>query len=190
MVALATNASHTERMSSEHAAQPLSPGEERTWRALIRLMVQMPRAIDEDLLRRTGLSLTRYVVLMRLSEASDQALRMSDLAEAASMSPSRMTRIIQSMITEGLVAKQVVPGDRRASLATLTDAGLQRLQEAWPAHLAGVRALALDHIDPDDLPDFNRVTERLLRAIENATGDHPKEACPPEDSHGSQQGAA
>jgi len=177
-------------MPSEPAVQPLTPGEERTWRALIRLMVQMPRAIDEDLSRRGDLSLTRYVVLMRLSEASGQALRMSDLAEAASMSPSRMTRIIQSMITEGLVARQVVPGDRRASLATLTPTGLKRLEEAWPAHLAGVRALVLDHIDADDLPDFNRVTERILHAIENATADRPKAACPAPDPDGSQQGVA
>ena len=76
------------------ALQPLSPIEEQTWRALIRLMVQMPRAIDADLSRRGGLSLTRYVVLMRLSEAEDRALRMSGLADAASISPSRMTRII------------------------------------------------------------------------------------------------
>lgn len=143
-------------------------------------MVQMPRAIDDDLSRRAGLSLTRYIVLMRLSEVPDRALRMSDLAEAASMSPSRMTRIIQSMITEGLVTRQVVPGDRRASLATLTDAGLQRLHEAWPAHLAGVRALVMDHIDPGDQADFNRVTERLLRAVENAP-DRSKEARPAQD---------
>jgi DNA-binding MarR family transcriptional regulator len=172
-------------MSSKPAPQPLSPSQERTWRALIRLMVQMPRAIDDDLSRRAGLSLTRYIVLMRLSEVPDRALRMSDLAEAASMSPSRMTRIIQSMITEGLVTRQVVPGDRRASLATLTDAGLQRLQEAWPAHLAGVRALVMDHIDPADRADFNRVTERLLRAVENAP-DRTKEARPTKDPGGSE----
>jgi DNA-binding MarR family transcriptional regulator len=177
-------------MSREHAPQPLSASEERTWRSLIRLMVQMPRAIDEDLSRRGGLSLTRYVVLMRLSEASDRALRMSDLAEAASMSPSRMTRIIQSMITEGLVARQVVPGDGRASLATLTEAGLQRLEDAWPAHLAGVRALVFDHIEPDDLADFNRVTERLLQAVEKPSDDQHGDANPAQDPDGSEPDAA
>lgn len=136
----------------------------------MRLMVVMPRAIDDDLFRRCGLSLTRYVVLMRLSEAPDRALRMSDLAEAASISPSRMTRIIQSMIAEGLVAREEVPLDARASLATLTDEGFQRLREAWPAHLAGVRALVMDHIEPHDLAHFARVTKQLLAAIESAPG--------------------
>jgi DNA-binding MarR family transcriptional regulator len=155
-------------MPTEPAPQPLSPAEERTWRALMRLMVVMPRAIDEDLCRRAGLGMTRYVVLMRLSEAPEHALRMVDLAEAVSISPSRMTRIIQSMVSEGLVTRQVVPEDARASLATLTAKGLQRLQDAWPAHLTGARRLVLDHIDPRDLADFNRIMERLLRAIEGS----------------------
>ena len=116
-------------------------------------MIQMPRAIDEKSYRRSGLTLTRYVVLMRLSEAPDRALRMSDLAEAASVSPSRMTSIVQFMVGLGLVTRRQLVGDGRASLAALTDSGLQRLQEVWPAHLAGVRALVLDHVDPANLGD-------------------------------------
>lgn len=158
--------------------EPLSPDEERAWRALVRFMVMMPRAIDDDLARRAGLSLTRYVVLMRLSEASGRALRMSDLAEAAAISPSRMTRIVQGMTADGLVTRRVVPGDARASLATLTDLGLQRLAEVWPHHLAGVRALVMDHIDPADLGDFNRVMERLLTAVARAPGMPTTPACP------------
>ncbi len=168
--------------------QSLSSSEERTWRALMRLMVQLPRAIDDDLTRRSGLSLTRYVVLMRLSEAPDRALRMSDLASAASISPSRMTRIVQGMTADGLVTRQVVPGDGRASLATLTDSGMQRLIEAWPAHLAGVRELVMDHIDAGDSVAFSRVIERLLTGIESGR-DSSQAFCPvgPDDSR---QGAA
>jgi DNA-binding MarR family transcriptional regulator len=171
-------------MATEPTLPALSPDEERTWRSLIRLMVILPRAIDEDLSRRGGISLTRYVVLMRLSEAPGRALRMSDLAEAASISPSRMTRIIQPMIAEGLVTRGVVPGDARANLATLTDHGLQRLRDAWPAHLAGARSLVLDHIDPADLPDFHRMTDRLRMALESATGDGYAPAGPTSDAAG------
>jgi len=177
-------------MTTRQPAQPLSPSEEQTWRALMRLMVQLPRAIDEDMSRRSGLSLTRYVVLMRLSEASERALRMSDLAEASAISPSRMTRIVQAMVIEGLVTRQEAPGDRRASLATLTDAGLQRLQDAWPAHLAGVRALVMNNIDPHDLADFNRVTKHLLHAIENPANTPPPQACPGQAPGDPKQGAA
>ncbi len=149
---------------------PLTAREEHAWRVLVRLMVVLPRAIDEDLATRSGgVSLTRYVVLMRLSEAQERSMRMSALADAASISPSRMTRIIQAMHADGLVERRTAPGDARASLATLTDAGLQLLQHTWPAHLAGVRALVMDHLAPDDLAGFIRITERLLSAIDAAT---------------------
>ena len=157
-------------MTTEPAPQPLTPAEERTWRTLMRLMMLLPRALDEDLSRRTALGLTRYVVLMRLSEAPEYTLRMSDLAEAVSISPSRMTRIVQSMVSEGLVTRRAAPSDGRASLATLTEKGLHKLQEAWPAHLAGTRRLAMDHIEPRDLASFNRMTEQLLRAVEDSVG--------------------
>jgi DNA-binding MarR family transcriptional regulator len=62
------------------------------------------------------------------------------------------------MASKGLVTREVEPADGRASLATLTIKGLQQLQEAWPAHLAGVRELVMNHIDPDDLaPDDHSV---------------------------------
>ncbi|NAZ83411.1 MarR family transcriptional regulator [Kineococcus sp. R8] len=155
-------------MPDGSAPAALTPQEEEAWRALMRLMVALPRAIDEDLLRRSGLGLTRYVVLMRLSEAPERTLRMSELAEAASISPSRMTRVAQSMAHDGLLSRSPDPTDARAALATLTDAGRQRLEEAWPAHLAGVRALVLDHLGPGDLPRVQRVTEQLLRAVEGS----------------------
>jgi DNA-binding MarR family transcriptional regulator len=156
----------------------------------MRLMMLMPRAIDEDLCRRTGLGLTRYVVLMRLSEAPECTLRMSDLAEAVSISPSRMTRIIQSMVGEGLVNRQVAPSDGRASLATLTEKGLHRLQDAWPAHLAGARRLVMDHLDPRDLADFNRMTERLLRGIEGSPGFQAGQPCEVGKAGNAELGAA
>jgi len=148
---------------------PLTPDEERTWRALIRLLVQLPRTIDEDLVRRNNLSLTQYLVLMSLSEAPKRSLRMSQLATAASMSPSRMTRVVQAMEHDGLVGRSSAPGDGRGSIATLTDAGLRRLKEAWPEHLASVRALILDHIAPNDLDGFYRVIHGLLKSVEGET---------------------
>jgi DNA-binding MarR family transcriptional regulator len=190
LLASARIESHTVGMPAERAPRPLTPDEERTWRALMRLMVVMSRAVDEDLERRSGLGLTRYVVLMRLSEAPGRALRMSDLAEAVSISPSRMTRVIQAMASEGLVTREVEPADGRASLAALTVKGLQRLQEAWPAHLAGVRELVMNHIAPDDLADFNRMTERLVRSIEDSTRFRPSRPGPARKVPDRESGAA
>lgn len=160
-------------MRPEVPPTPMSPDEERLWRGLIRLMIALPRVIDEDLTRTGGISLSRYIVLMRLSEAPGQSLRMSDLATASSLSPSRLTRIVQPMVSKGLVTRQSVPGDARAAAVHLTEQGLRRLQDAWPAHLAGVRALVLDHVESQELAGFERVVQRLADAVEQADASAP-----------------
>ena len=116
--------------------------------------------------RRGGISLTNYVVLMRLSEAPGRTLRMGDLADGAVLSASRITRIVASMVEEGLVTRGRADGDARVSLAKLTSAGLARLEEGWPAHLAAVRELVVDHLSASDLADLTRISARLLDALE------------------------
>jgi DNA-binding MarR family transcriptional regulator len=61
---------------------------------------------------------------------------MSDLVDAAALSLSGMTRIINRLQDLGLVQREQCAEDgrgRRDVRAVLTDAGFERLREAWPA---------------------------------------------------------
>jgi DNA-binding MarR family transcriptional regulator len=127
---------------------PLNTHEERLWRALQRVLVALPRILEEDLLQQTGLSLTEYSVLMNLSEADGRQLRMADLAQATALSASRMSRVVASLHGRGLVLKQRCDGDGRGYVACLTDEGLARLEGAYPAHLSSARRRVLDQIAP------------------------------------------
>ncbi|RKN07015.1 MarR family winged helix-turn-helix transcriptional regulator [Streptomyces radicis] len=129
------------------ADAPLQPHEERFWRALMRVLVALPRGLDDDLLRGTGLTLTEYTVLMHLSEAGNRELRMTDLAAATALSASRITRVVDSLQSRGLVAKRRHAEDARGNVAGLTDKGFERLVGAWPAHLASARRRVIDHLD-------------------------------------------
>jgi DNA-binding MarR family transcriptional regulator len=129
-------------------------------------MIILPRAVDDDLARRTGMGLTTYTVLMNLSEAPERRLRMSDLAARSNISPSRMTRVVDALERGGLVVRSSTPENHRVSLATLTDAGLARLRQAWPAHLAGARELVVDQLSPEELPGFTAVVRRLIASVE------------------------
>ena len=73
---------------------------------------------------------------------------MADLANAAALSASRMTRLVDDLQSRGLAAKRASSQDRRGNIAQLTPAGLAKLKAAWPAHLASVRTLVFDHLDP------------------------------------------
>jgi DNA-binding MarR family transcriptional regulator len=127
---------------------PLSATEEVFWRAMIRIVLSLPRRLDSDLVKTVGVTANEYTTLMCLSEATGRQLRMADLANAAALSASRMTRLVDDLQSRGLVAKRTSSDDGRGNVAKLTPAGLAKLKAAWPAHLASVRARVFDHVDP------------------------------------------
>ncbi|WP_406449512.1 MarR family winged helix-turn-helix transcriptional regulator [Streptomyces sp. NBC_01622] len=145
----------------EQPPQPMSPHEEALVRELARVMLVLPRAVDADMVREQRLPLSEYTTLMHLSEAPDRRMRMSELASVCNLSLSGMTRIVARLETHGLVGRERCAEDARGWNAVLTDQGLARLQEAWPAHLASVRRHVLDHVDADDLTRLLGVMRRI-----------------------------
>jgi DNA-binding MarR family transcriptional regulator len=127
--------------------QPLAAEEEVLWRALMRIVVALPRELDSDMVRATGLTANEYKTLMALSEVPNRELRMAELANATGLSASRMTRLVDDLQSRGFVVKRASSADGRGNVAKLSPAGLAKLKSAWPAHLASVRRRVFDHID-------------------------------------------
>ncbi|MEV7996686.1 MarR family transcriptional regulator, partial [Streptomyces sp. NPDC086077] len=135
----------------ERELRPLTPDEEAVVRSLGRIVYSLPRALDADMIREQRLSLTEYLALVNLSEAPDRQLRMGDLAETCEMSLSGMTRLAGRLESQGLIRRVRSEQDARGWNAILTDAGLARLEEAYPTNLASVRRHFLDHLTELDL---------------------------------------
>jgi DNA-binding MarR family transcriptional regulator len=153
-------------MSEDRAASPpLTPEEEAVVRAFGRAIMVVPRAIDADLLREQGLSLNEYSVLMHLSEAPGRLLRMSELAATCDVSLSGMTRLVTRLEADDLVQRVQCAEDARGSNAVLTDAGLARLEQAYPTHLRSTRRHIMDHLEGLDLP---RLADALWRFAPSA----------------------
>jgi DNA-binding MarR family transcriptional regulator len=148
---------------------PLSDPEQAFIRAFARASLTLPRALDADLMREQRMSLTEYFALMHLSEAPARRLRMSELAAAAALSLSGMTRIIDRLEGLGLVHRERSAEDGRGWHAVLTPAGLERLETAWPAHLASARRHIFDHLTDVDLPAFTEALHRFADVNECAT---------------------
>ncbi|MET8041065.1 MarR family transcriptional regulator [Micromonospora sp. NPDC005215] len=138
---------------------------EAAWRAYIEASQRLYTQLEEDLRADSELSFADYHVLVLLSEAPGQRLRMGELANRLIFSPSRLTYQISSMQRRGLVSKEPCPDDRRGSEAVLTAAGLLALSEAAPHHLASVRAHLMDDLDDAEVACLTRVFDRLGRRL-------------------------
>ncbi|WP_433131926.1 MarR family winged helix-turn-helix transcriptional regulator [Micromonospora sp. CA-240977] len=155
--------------------ESLDRAREVAWRAYIEASQRLYTQLEEDLRADSELSFADYHVLVLLSEAPGQRLRMGELANRLIFSPSRLTYQISSMQRRGLVSKEPCPDDRRGSEAVLTAAGLLALSEAAPHHLASVRAHLMDDLDDAEVACLTRVFDRLgrrLRAARAASSTH------------------
>jgi DNA-binding MarR family transcriptional regulator len=104
------------------------------------------RRLDEELQERHRLSLSEYDVLVQISAAPGGEIRMCDLADAVMLSRSGLSRLVERLERSGLVHRRRADDDGRATMASITDTGLERLAEATPTHLDGVRRLFLEPV--------------------------------------------
>ena len=141
----------------------LSEDEQALWRHLLSVEARLHDRLDRDLKAAHGLSIAEYAVLVHLSESDPTGLRMSDLADLLVLSRSGLTRRIDSMVRAGLVARGACPADGRGSMAQLTPCGRQRLAEAAPTHVAGVRRYLIDVIG--DLSGLATGLDRVDEAL-------------------------
>lgn len=146
-------------MTAETTAAPrwLDEDQQHSWRQLMRGSSRLFDAINRDLEEQSGLSLSEYEVLVRLSEAEGRTLRMSVLADELVHSRSRLTHTIRRMEAAGLVERTSCPDDRRGVNCTLTTAGFARLEAAAPGHVESVRARLVDRVSPEQLRQLGEI---------------------------------
>ncbi len=105
-------------------------------------------------------------MLVHLSEADAGQLRVGELADLADLSGSHMTRIIGDLARGGFVLKNRNPEDGRGIDVQITEAGLNRVRDAYPVHLASVRSRIMNQIEPKALSCFGDVMAAIVRGIE------------------------
>jgi DNA-binding MarR family transcriptional regulator len=144
----------------------LDADEMRTWRSYVETSGDLERALDEDLQAGFGLTLGDYEVLVWLSEAQDNRLRMCDLATQLHLSPSGLTRRLDGLVRDGFVARVPSESDRRVLLAELTPAGWQRLRDAAPVHVESVRRRLLDPLTPEQIRQLGDIFAAVRAALD------------------------
>lgn len=148
-------------MAEVTTIKPLDRDEEAFLRALGRVMTLLPRTVDADMLEEHEISATEYMVLVYLSEAPHNQMRMSDLANMCGLSLSGMTRVVNRLESRSLVLRGKSPDDGRAWLAVLTSSGWTQLKQAWPTNLASVRRHIFSRLAGCDIAAAAEVLERI-----------------------------
>ncbi|GHF43721.1 MarR family winged helix-turn-helix transcriptional regulator [Seohaeicola zhoushanensis] len=108
-------------------------------------------------------TLPRFDVMAALDRYRD-GLRMSDLSARLKVSNGNVTGIVERLVSEGLVERAQVDGDRRAMLVRLTPAGIERFAAMAADHEAWIN---------DMLTPFSGAELDTLITLLDRIGDHP-----------------
>ncbi len=146
----------------------LSADEQASWRAVMRLVAKLPRALDRQLRRDAELSLVEYEALAFLAEEQGRTMRMSRLAEATTTSLPRLSQLMTRLEQRGLAYRQPDPQDGRFTQALLTDDGYRKVVEAAPGHATTVRALVVDALGPDRMRRLGEDAGEIVRRIDTS----------------------
>jgi DNA-binding MarR family transcriptional regulator len=120
------------------AAPRLPDDKARAWVGFLAAHAELTRALDMGLSARFGLSLSALEVLARVVWEPEGRLRMSDLAEGALLSQSRVSRIVDSLEARGLLQRTSCPSDSRGVFARITEAGRELIAQALEWHWSEV----------------------------------------------------
>jgi DNA-binding MarR family transcriptional regulator len=148
--------------------QWLSPEEQRSWRAFVRLNQKLTARLGSDLQAQSKLSGADFAILVALTDDSEGKLRFQELAKAIEWEQSRLSHQIARMIKRGLVAREECAEDGRGAFVTITAQGREVIEAAAPRHVATVRRLVVDALSPEEFRTLGDLAARLLAHMERA----------------------
>ncbi len=132
------------------------------WINLLQARDAVVAEVERRLQSEAGISLAEHEVLFRLVSAPEERLRMFDLATLLLVSKSGVTRLVDRLVQEGWVNRDLSADDRRVVYAALTDEGRAKLRGSMPILANSVRDVFISHLSEDDVQDLRRVLRKLL----------------------------
>lgn len=144
----------------------LSEAEQVSWRSWLSANLLLPDRLGRDLQAEAGLTLADYEILVRLSEAPDRRVRLSDLASQTLSSRSRLSHQMDRMQNAGYVRREECEDDKRGFYAVLTDQGWEMLVASAPVHVESVRRRLVDVLTPEEFATLGRINAKIVAALE------------------------
>lgn len=139
-------------------------GEVTAWRALLLAQNAVLRAIDADLARADAVPLHVYDVLLELDAAPDRRLRVKELTARTVLTRSRVSKLVDELVTDGLLTREVDTSDRRGALVGLTPAGRRALKKGAPVYLRGIARHFTAHLTPEEAVLVPEALQRVVDA--------------------------
>lgn len=141
----------------------LSPMWADAFLGLVRAGDQLARELDAELRQAHGLALHGFEVLLFLTVFSEGGrLRISELADSAPLSQSRVSRLVADLESRGLVERATAEDDARGVVVSITEEGRERFRAAQDTHVQGLQERLFDVLTDRQIRQLARITSKIL----------------------------
>ncbi len=120
-------------MDLEARAHAEHPETLRLWLRMLTCTQLVEKQVRNRLRERFDTTLPRFDLMAQLERAPD-GLRMNELSRRMMVTGGNVTGITDQLVTEGLVERVDVPGDRRAYRVRLTTSGRRQFRDMAEQH--------------------------------------------------------
>ncbi|WP_336646603.1 MarR family winged helix-turn-helix transcriptional regulator [Microbacterium sp. USHLN186] len=131
----------------------------QAWESLFRaqheLFVEMASDFDD-----AEITQAEYDVLLTVTRAEAMTARLRDITANSLTSQPSVSRLVDRMVTRGLVSKRVDPDDGRGAIVTATDAGARAFRQMATVHGRTI-AERMSPLSDDELAALLALTEKL-----------------------------
>jgi len=134
------------------------------WARFIRAEHRLLQAVEADLKAAALPPLVWYDVVLELARAPDGRLRHRDLQARVLLAKYNLSRLIDRMVDDGLVARVPVAQDARGAYIAITEAGRRLQKRMWPVYGRSIARHFAGHLDEADLTELDRILAKL-RAV-------------------------
>lgn len=129
------------------------------WESLFRAQHEIFEAIAIDF-RETDLGQAEYDVLLTVTRAPSMTARLRDVTANMLISQPSVSRLIDRMVSKGLVTKCSDPEDGRGALITATEKGARVFRAVAAQHGRRI-AEHMAALTPDELRTLKELTTKL-----------------------------
>lgn len=129
------------------------------WEGLFRAQHELFAAMATDF-DDTRITQAEYDVLLTVTRAPEMTARLRDVTANMLISQPSVSRLVDRMVTSGLLSKRADPDDGRGSLLTATDAGARSFREIAAVHSRSISE-RMSPLDDDELRTLRTLTNKL-----------------------------
>ena len=147
----------------------LDIAEQRSWQHFLDSALRLTATLNRGLTEEHKLTLVDVRLLDLLDKSVSGSARMGDLADALMSLPSRVTRQIRRLESQGLVRRAASPDDGRGVVANITDEGRAVVKQAMVTYGQHVRMHFLGQLSRPQMAAMGENCRRISVALKSTT---------------------